>query len=243
IMRGVLSRQKKGSWDITTANAWGVLAVKKFASEYEREPVGGNTSVSLFDSTTSADWKEKPKGSVINAGWKEKPDTLKISHTGSGKPWAVIYSRAAVPLKESVSNGYTVKKTMIPLEVKNPGKWTRGDICRVQLKVKADSDMTWVVISDPIPAGASILTGGLRKTSAVEGEKTDYNVYPAYEERSYEAYRIYYEYVPEGEFTVEYTVRLNQEGKFTVPQTRIEAMYSPDMNGETPNGQMDVSRE
>jgi len=41
--------------------------------------------------------------------------------------------------------------------------------------------------------------------------------------------------VPKGNWTVEYTVRLNAEGTFQMPQTRVEAMYAPEMFGEIPN--------
>jgi uncharacterized protein YfaS (alpha-2-macroglobulin family) len=60
-------------------------------------------------------------------------------------------------------------------------------------------------------------------------------VWPAYEERSFEAFRAYYEYVPKGKWSVEYTVRLNQPGAFQLPTTRVEALYFPEMMGEIPN--------
>jgi hypothetical protein len=109
------------------------------------------------------------------------------------------------------------------------------------LKIKADTDMTWVVVNDPIPSGASILTGGLRNAeSLTSGERSSY--YSSYEERAFDAYRVYYEYLPEGEFLLEYTIRLNQEGKFLLPQTRIEAMYSPDLYGEYPGLKFEISK-
>jgi uncharacterized protein YfaS (alpha-2-macroglobulin family) len=41
--------------------------------------------------------------------------------------------------------------------------------------------------------------------------------------------------VPKGSFVVEYTVRLNNPGTFRLPPTRVEAMYAPEMFGESPN--------
>ena len=67
------------------------------------------------------------------------------------------------------------------------------------------------------------------------GEKRKGWVWPAFEERSFEAFRAYYEYVPKGAWTVEYTIRLNNEGLFQLPSSRVEAMYSPEMMGEIPN--------
>lgn len=119
---------------------------------------------------------------------------------------------------------------------------SRGDIARVRLDIEAQADMTWVVLGDPIPAGASILGTGLGRDSqlATKGEEQRGWVWPAFEERSFEAFNAYYEYVPKGKWTVEYTIRLNNEGAFHLPTTRAEALYSPEMFGEIPNKDIEV---
>ena len=43
----------------------------------------------------------------------------------------------------------------------NVTRWSRGDTYRVQLDIDAQADMTWVVVNDPVPAGATILGSGL----------------------------------------------------------------------------------
>ena len=103
--------------------------------------------------------------------------------------------------------------------------------------------MTWVVVSDPIPAGASILGTGLGSDSQTltKGEKQEGWVWPAFEERTFEAFRAYYRLVPKGKWSVEYTVRLNNTGSFALPPTRVEAMYSPEMFGELPNAALTVA--
>jgi len=111
-----------------------------------------------------------------------------------------------------------------------------GDIIRVRLDMEAQSDMTWVVLNDPIPAGASILRTGLGGDSLLlaAGEKTRGYAQEAFTERSQEAFRVYYEYVPKGKWSTEYTLRLNNEGVFQMPPSRLEALYAPEMFGETP---------
>ena len=113
---------------------------------------------------------------------------------------------------------------------------------RIRLSVEAQSDMTWVVVSDPTPAGASHLGTGLGRDSSivVQGEKLEGWAWPAFEERSFEAFRAYYEVVPKGAWSVEYTLRLNQSGSFHLPPTRVEALYAPEMMGEIPNAEMVV---
>ncbi|HRL66129.1 MAG TPA: hypothetical protein PLA28_04025, partial [Ottowia sp.] len=61
-----------------------------------------------------------------------------------------------------------------------------------------------------------------------------------YEERSFEAFRAYYQYLPKGNAQVEYTVRLNNPGTFQLPPTRVEALYAPEMFGESPNVRVSI---
>ena len=39
---------------------------------------------------------------------------------------------------------------------------------------------------------------------------------------------------------MEYTVRLNNVGDFSLPPSRVEAMYAPEMFGEAPNTRVKV---
>ncbi|MGD9765688.1 MAG: hypothetical protein AB7V27_18495, partial [Candidatus Binatia bacterium] len=43
-----------------------------------------------------------------------------------------------------------------------------------------------------------------------------------------------------GRTAVEYVVRLNQNGSFAQPPTRVEALYAPEMFGEIPNAPVEV---
>ncbi|MCV5526741.1 hypothetical protein OFN18_32265, partial [Escherichia coli] len=72
---------------------------------------------------------------------------------------------AAVPLREPVSAGYRIRRSVTPVEQAVAGKWSRGDTYRVKLDIDAQADMTWVVVSDPVPTGATILGSGLGRDS------------------------------------------------------------------------------
>ena len=111
---------------------------------------------------------------------------------------------------------------------------------RVALEVTAAADMTWVAITDPVPGGATILGSGLGRDSeiATQGERREGAGWPAYEERSFEAFRSYYEFLPKGTVTMQYTVRLNNPGSFQLPPSRVEALYAPEMHGEAPNARV-----
>lgn len=241
LVRGTLGRQQKGRWNTTVANAWGTLAIRKFSEQFESVAVTGNANVVLGDKK----WSGPVPGTVLQA-WPKGAAQLNLSMSpgSTGKPWATVQSVAAILLKAPLSSGYKVVKTITPVEQKTAGAWSRGDVYRVRLDLEAQADMGWVVVDDPIPASASVLGTGLGRDSQLltGGEKRTGAVWPAYEERTFEAFRAYYEYVPKGKWSVEYTVRLNNSGEFNLPATRIEAMYAPEMFGENPNGAVKVAQ-
>jgi len=244
IARGFAGRMKRGHWDTTTANAWGTIAMDRFSRKYEATPVSGTSSVSLGQKQDSIKWGDNSKGGTVALGWPDKKSTLRIEHQGTGRPWATVQSIAAIPLKKPFASGYTIKKTVTAVERKSADAWSRGDVMRVKLEIDAKSDMTWVVVSDPIPAGSAILGSGLGQDSKLLSQQGNQRGWAseAYRERSFEGLRVYYEFVPKGTWTVEYSVRLNNDGVFSVPETRVEALYAPEMFGEIPNGTIQIKK-
>lgn len=244
IVNGTIGMLKSGHWNTTTANAWGVLAMKKFSEKYEGITISGETNVQFDKEQRKVNWNKSPKGEHIGFTLKSKEKTLFIEHKGGGNPWITIQSSFAIPLKEPISNGFKVKKRITPLEQRINGKWSVGDILKVTLEFESYYPMTWVVVNDPIPAGASILRVGLGRESSMLMDKVKSLqwLFPSFEERAFEAYRAYYEYVPKGKWTVEYIMRLNNAGLFKIPQTRVEALYYPEMYGELPNKVFEISQ-
>ena len=237
LVRGALGRQKRGHWNTTVANAWGMLAMEKFSKEFENTPITGESTANFAGQIQKVDWRSNPMGATLSFPWPQGIKSLEVGMNGTGKPWATIQSMAAISLREPLSTGFKIKKTLKPVEQKEEGVWNTGDIVRVTLEIESQSDMTWVVVNDPVPAGAAIFGSGLGLDSqlARQGETRKGWVWPAFEERSFEAYRVYYRFVPKRQWSFEYTFRFNSAGVFQLPPTRVEAMYAPEMFGELPN--------
>jgi hypothetical protein len=246
LVMGALGRQRRGAWSTTVANAWGRLALERFSRAFEAAPVAGETEVALAGAARSVAWAgEAP--APLRLPWPLTPSELALRHRGTGAPWAELRAVAAVPLTKPLFAGYRVVRRWTPLEQKTPSAWSRGDLVRVRLEIDAQNDAAWVVISDPIPTGATLLGGGLGRDSALvtESERSDGDGWGcpcrAFTERSFETYRDYFEYVPKGRFAVEYTLRLDQDGRFGLPPTRVEAMYAPESFAELPHEPLEVS--
>ena len=237
LVRGALGRQLHGHWNTTVANAWGVLAMKKFSAQFESTPVAGATLVRYGREQQAVSWPRPQQAATADLPWQEGRGILDVRHQGTGAPWAMVRAMAAIPLRQPLSSGFRIIRTVTPIEQSRPGVWTRGDVARVHLELEAQSDMTWVVVDDPVPAGATILGSGTGGQSQLlmRGEQRGGWAWLAYEERRFDGYRAYYELVPKGHWSVEYTVRFDNPGTFQLPTTRVEAMYAPEMFGELPN--------
>lgn len=248
LANGLIQRQQGGAWNTTTANFWGALALEKFSAALEAAPVTGTTKASLGGASATVQWSKAERSNSMLLPWTKLAgkDSLNIAHQGGGKPWLTLQSLAAVELTAPLSAGYQIKKTMTPLEQSDKslpaGSYSRGDVLRITLEVNASADMGWVVITDPVPTGATILGSGLGRDSdiAAQGERSKGEGWLAFEERSFASMRRYYEYLPRGVVTMEYTVRLNNVGSFSLPPSRVEAMYAPEMFGQTPNAPVKV---
>ena len=245
MMQGAMERQVRGHWLTTTANAWARVSMDRFAQKFERDSVSGKTTASLGTAKAELDWKT-PDTRSLNLPWPATPskdDKLALSHNGGGKPWVTIQTLAAIPDVPARNAGYRISRKVTPTQEKIAGKISRGDIWRVTLTVDTDNSMSWVALTDPIPAGARILGEGDGRDSAIAGigeNRDQRGMSPTYVERSFSAYRAYYAMLPKGRFTISYTMRLNNAGSFALPPTRVEAMYAPEIFGQIPNGRVDV---
>lgn len=241
IAQGAVARQREGAWDLTVANAWGAVAYPQFSAQFEKTPVRGRSSVSLGGMEKTAQWSGTADPEPVIVPWPQERGDLVVAQRGSGSPWVTIQSRAVIPVREPLSRGYTVRKSFEPVVQQIPGKWSSGDIVRVKLEIDAQAERNWVVVDDPIPPGATIIGGrSLLKSLAADTAQAEPHgggetLYPTFEERTFEAYRGYFDSMLQGTGRVHYTVRLNTAGEFVLPETRVEALYSPDMFGAIPN--------
>lgn len=240
LARGLMARQRNGHWYTTLANAWGAVAMTAFAETMESGPVNGTTSVTVGEQRASHDWAGA-NTYAARFGMPAGAASLKLEHAGSGAPWASVHVSAVVPLAQERFTGIRIKKTLTPVEQQVKGQWTRGDVVRVRLELEARSDMQWVVIDDPVAPGATILGSGLGGDSSMLAQPTQWRYpMPSYQERARDSLRSYYAQVPGGHWTLEYTLRLNADGRFQLPATHAEAMYQPDVAGDLPNPVMVV---
>lgn len=251
--RGLIARLRRGHWDTTMANAWGITQLRRFSEKYEREQISGETKVSLGDMNESVSAKTSGDFEKILLPWPKGSEkntiSLQFSHIGSGKPWIHFETQSAIPVKKSRDMGYQISRKITPVVQNTSGVWHVGDVVNVELTILARSDQPWVVVHDPIPAGATHLGTGLDGSSQIldrapkrSDSVTQIQDWPTeYEERSNASFIAYAAYLPRGTYRLNYRFRLNAAGEFQLPPSRVEAMYAPENFGEDPHASWKVS--
>jgi uncharacterized protein YfaS (alpha-2-macroglobulin family) len=232
---------KSGAWDTTVGNAYGALAVRAFSAEFEKMPVSGSTEVALDGDKKTVTWADATQALKVDFPWpRGGKGTATVAHSGTGKPWAVAYAKAALDLSGSRGdgNGFRVSKSIEPVRQAHPPAWTVGDVMRVTLHVKGKGDAQQVALRDPIPGGQRVR----RAPGSGEGSDTQ-GVWPTYEEFPYDGYRAFFESFAGGELEVKYDVDLQTPGTFKVPNTRVEATYQPETFAEIANDSVTVNPE
>ena len=240
MMVGVALRQQRGHWDTTTANAWGTIAARKFAALYPAEAIAGVTTASLGSATLSRGWPLAEPQRLLSFPLPPTRVPLMLTQSGGAGPWAMVSVSAAVPLKSALFAGYKIARKVEVVQARNAGRYTRGDVIKVTITVEASAERNWVVISDPVPAGATILGDQANQSSLLNVSGSE-GGYPSYIERGGATWRGYFAWLPRGTTSVTYSVRLNGTGRFNLPPTHVEAMYSPAIHADLPNAPVTVA--
>ena len=249
-MRGALARQRGGHWDLTTANAWGVLAVEKFSRAFERGAGGGrDDGVAGRRVAAPVSGRRRRSGGALAFPWPARArrgrgrprghgpalGDDRVARRGAARRAAVqrLSHRAEALARRAARAGEPGAGAVAPRRPRPRPARDRG-------ADRHDVGRGGRSGSRPAPRTSAPAWRASRRSSRA-GESAPARRWPAFTERGFAAMRAYYEFAPKGTFTVEYTVRLNQAGRFQLPPTRVEALYAPELFGELPNAPLEVA--
>lgn len=254
LARAALHLQNPGGhwWD-TQANVWGALMLDKRARQASGA-ITGTTVLGLGTQTRSHDWARQPQGETYVFAAEglgpQRPGAVAARHLGTGQPVLTAQGSALGALSAPRAHGAELSRSTRAVKQAKPGQWSVGDVVEVTLRWRLQQPGGALVVSDPIPSGATLLGSGLKGQAPVDegrGQRGwrrgdgSWEAWPAYVERSFTHVRAYYEYLwGEGPFTLTYQMRLNNAGRFALPPVQLEAMYDPEVWADLPGGTLEV---
>jgi uncharacterized protein YfaS (alpha-2-macroglobulin family) len=177
------------------------------------------------------------------------------AQTGEGRLYYSAYLRYFLPVEDvkALSRGVVVGRQYSPVDA--PDEWVEeagvGDVIQVKLTIVAPSDLHYVVVEDPLPAGCEGVDQSLKTTSVVGQPPSlerldDWDRWGwgwwwfSHTEMRDEKVALFATYLPKGTYEYTYLMRASVPGQFlTMPALAYE-MYFPEVFGRSDGGRFVV---
>ncbi|HEX9799492.1 MAG TPA: alpha-2-macroglobulin family protein [Thermoanaerobaculia bacterium] len=121
--------------------------------------------------------------------------------------------------------------TLVPLD--EGERLAVGDELEVQLAIRAKAAAEYVHLRDPRPAG-------LEPDRADSGWRWDLGL-AYYEETRDSGSNFFFEWLPAGEYTLEYRLRANVAGTFRAAPAELQSMYAPEFAAHSAGGELTIA--
>jgi uncharacterized protein YfaS (alpha-2-macroglobulin family) len=274
-VRWLMAVRQEGYWETTQATAWSLLGLVEYmraSGELEGD----------FSYTVYLNGAELAEGDVSQENLDESRElqveiarllvqegnrlvierhAAQAGQTGEGQLYYTAYLRYYLPADhvQALDRGIVVARQYSPVdEPKTYVDAARvGDVIRVKLTLIAPTDLYYVVVEDPLPAGFEGVDLSLKTTSVV-GEQPELRNVTAEEQDRWvrwygwgwwwfshsemrdEKVVLFAQYLPRGTYEYTYLMRAGVPGQFLVMPTTAYEMYFPEVFGRSDGGKFIV---
>ena len=282
VVRWLMVARQDGIWETTQETAWALIALTDWMVETGELEANYDYSVLLNGQETISGTatKESVQDSVklqvaIADLAAEASNLLTVARAdGNGRLYYSAHLKVFLPVEEIepaergiiVSRRYTLEsclleqarnKNVVCNEVREA---KLGDVIRVDLTIIAPNDLYYVVVEDPLPAGAEAIDTGLATTSLVAMDPTlsrtsrfsgVSDFYPYYwrwwqwysrSELRDEKVVLFADLLPKGAYEYSYTMRATLPGDYHVIPTVATEFYFPEVFGRSDGRLLSIGR-
>lgn len=285
VVRWLMVARQEGIWETTQETAWALIALTDWMVETGELQADYDYSVLLNDEqkiageATPANVQESVKLQVAVADLAaDASNLLTVARAdGNGRLYYSAHLSVYLPVEEIepaergiiVSRRYRLEsclaeqaedKSVVCEEVREA---KLGDVIRVDLSIIAPNDLYYVVVEDPLPAGAEAIDTGLATTSLLAmdptltrtsrstgSDETFFEV-PYYwrwwrwysrSELRDEKVVLFADYLPKGTYEYSYTMRATLPGDYHVIPTVASEFYFPEVFGRSDGRLLSIGR-
>jgi len=274
-VRWLMAMRREGRWQTTQDNAWsllGLVAYMKASGELEgdygyrvylngQELASGDISQ---ENIAESQALQVGIARLLADGGNRLVIERQVAQgdqSGEGQLYYSADLRYFLPADhvQALERGIVVARQYSPSEDARSYVDTArvGDVIRVKLTLVAPTDLHYVVVEDPLPAGFEGVDLSLKTTSVVGEQPTLRNLTAEEENRWLRWYGwgwwwfsttemrdekvvLFAEYLPRGTYEYTYLMRAGVPGEFfTMPTTAYE-MYFPEVFGRSDGGKFTV---
>jgi hypothetical protein len=286
VVRWLMVARQDGIWETTQETAWALIALTDWmieTGELEADydfTVLLNEEETLSGEATKATVQDSTQLTVALADLlADSSNRLTVARSdGNGRLYYSAHLKVYLPVEtiEPAERGIIVNRRYTLescLEAKSKDQSVEcaevretklGDVIRVDLTLIVPHDLYYVVVEDPLPAGAEAIDTGLATTSLLAMDPTlartsrtfageDYgaaarplywwwwNWYSRSELRD-EKVVLYADYLPQGTYEYSYTMRATIPGDYQVIPTVAQEFYFPEVFGRSDGRLLSIGR-
>jgi hypothetical protein len=275
VVRWLMVARKAGIWETTQETAWALIGLTDWMRLTGELRPGYDYAVFLNDGTlaegrfTPENVRESVKLTVaLKDLLQEVGNRLTIARgEGDGRLYYTAHLKVYLPVEEiePVDRGIVVSRryTLASCEEANRNNCPEvneaklGDVIRVDLTIIAKNDLYYLVVEDPLPAGAEAIDTGLATTSLLEqspglSPQVDdesrrpwywwwWNWYSRSELRD-EKVVLFTDYLSKGSYEYSYTMRATLPGEYKVIPTVAQEFYFPEVFGRSDGRLLSIGR-
>ncbi len=264
VVRWLMVARRDGIWETTQETAWALIALTDwmvvtgelkgqydyFAALNDEELTSGTVNAENVDQSI------KLRVAVAEL-LRDQGNRLDIGrYEGPGRLYYTAHLKIYLPVEdiEPINRGIIVYRQYTRAECAMGKKCEEvdgakvGDVIQVKLTIVAPHDLYYVVVEDPLPAGAEAIDPSLATTSLLELDPRLYRQaqnerwrefywwwwrwYSRYEMRD-EKMVLFADYLPAGTYEYLYTFRATLPGEYRVIPTFANEMYFPEVFGRS----------
>jgi len=264
VVRWLMVARREGIWETTQETAWALIALTDWmvlTGELNgRYDYGVTLNGTLLSSgNVTPETVGGPIRLTVDVAQllKGVGNRLTIDRgPGEGRLYYTSHLKVYLPVEdlEPLDRGISVSRQYVPAG-RAPGeagveidRAAVGESVQVRLTIVASRDLYYVVVEDPLPAGAEAIDPSLATTSRLEQEPglfrdTDgggapwrwldwwwWRWYSRSELRD-EKVVLFADYLPAGTYTYQYAFRATQAGEYRVIPTSAQEFYFPEVFG------------
>jgi hypothetical protein len=167
---------------------------------------------------------------------------------GSGNLYYTTHLRAFLPVEEIeplnrgiiVGRRYTLASCTEGPACPEIAEARTGDVIRVEVSVVAPNNLFYVVVEDPLPAGAEIIDETLETTKSSNTDRGPSHQHRRwwwwwrwYDRSEFSDHKavLFADYLPRGAYVYQYEIRATQPGEFRVIPPTANEIYFPETYG------------
>nr|HMQ51426.1 MG2 domain-containing protein [Anaerolineae bacterium] len=281
VVRWLMVARQDGIWETTQETAWALIALTDWMVETGELEADYDFTVLLNEEETLSGKATKTTvqdSTKLTVALADSSNRLTVSRSdGNGRLYYSAHLKVYLPVEAIepaergiiVSRRYTLESCLEEkgedqsVECAEVREAKLGDVIREDLTIVAPNDLYYVMVEDPLPAGAEAIDTGLATTSLLAmdptlartsrtfvGEDYGFGARPYYwwwnwysrSELRDEKVVLYADYLPKGTYEYSYTMRATVPGDYQVIPTVAQEFYFPEVFGRSDGRLLSIGR-